>query len=113
MYVLLPFEEVSTMKTSEKLRQRRTDLKLSQAAVAQAAGMSTVQYNGYENERHEPSEATMTRLAKALKAKPDDLWYDAVEDPETVAGLKEALRKRAAADMGVKVSEVRILIEVA
>lgn len=101
------------MNTADKLRKRRAELGKTQAEVARLAGMSTVQYNGYENERHEPSEATMDRLAKALKAKPDDLWYDAVEDPETAAGLKEALRKRVAEDLGVKVNEIRVLIEMA
>ena len=99
--------------TADKLRAQRSKIGLTQAQIASAAGMSTVQYNGYENDRHEPSEATMGRLAKALKSKPDDLWYDAVEDPETAAGLKAALQKRVAEDMGVKVSEVRVLIELA
>ena len=99
--------------TAEKLRAQRANIGLTQARVASAAGMSTVQYNGYENDRHNPSETTMARLAKALKAKPEDLWYDSVEDPETVAGLKLALQKRAAEDMGVKLSEVRVLIELA
>jgi transcriptional regulator with XRE-family HTH domain len=97
--------------TADKLRARRNAIGKTQAEIAALAGMSTVQYNGYENERHEPSESTMQRLAKALKSRPADLWYDAVEDPETVAGLKDALQKRAAADLGVKVSEIRILIE--
>lgn len=101
------------MNTADKLRARRTSLGKTQAEVARLAGMSTVQYNGYENGRHEPSPTTMERLAKALRAKPEDLWYDAVEDPETAAGLKEALRKRVAADLGVKASEIRVFIELA
>lgn len=99
--------------TADKLRAQRTKIGKTQAEIATAAQMSTVQYNGYENGRHEPSEATMKRIAKALKSSPDDLWYDAVEDPETVPGLKAALQKRAAADMGVKVDAIRVLIELA
>jgi transcriptional regulator with XRE-family HTH domain len=99
------------MNTADKLRKRRTELGKTQAEIARIAEMSTVQYNGYENGRHEPSESTMDRLAKALKAKPDDLWYDAVEDPDTAAGLKEALRKRIAEDLGIKATDVRVLIE--
>ena len=99
--------------TAEKLRAQRSKIGLTQAQVASGAGMSTVQYNGYENDRHEPSESTMARLAKVLKAKADDLWYDAVEDPETAAGLKLALQKRVAEDLGLKVSEVRVLVEFA
>ncbi len=97
--------------TADKLRAQRTKIGKTQAEIASAANMSTVQYNGYENGRHEPSETTMARLAKALKAKSDDLWYDAEEDPETVAGLMRALQERAAEDLGVKVSQVRVLIE--
>ena len=99
--------------TADKLRAQRVKIGKTQAQVASDAGMSTVQYNGYENERHEPNETTMVRLAKALKATAEDLWCDAVEDPETAAGLKAALQKRVANDMGVKVSEVRVLIELA
>lgn len=99
--------------TAEKLRAQRLKVGMTQTQVASAANMSTVQYNGYENGRHEPSQTTMDRLAKALKAKADDLWFDAVGDPETAAGLKAALQKRVAEDMGVKVSDVRVLIELA
>ena len=99
--------------TADKLRAQRLKIGKTQAQIANDAGMSTVQYNGYENGRHEPSETTMDRLAKALKARADDLWYDAVEDPETAAGLKLALQKRVAEDLGLKVSEVRVLVEFA
>lgn len=99
--------------TAEKLRAQRRKIGMTQAQVANAAGMSTVQYNGYENGRHQPSEPTMDRLAKALKAKVADLCLDAVDDQETAAGLKAALQKRVAQDMGVQVSEVRVLIELA
>jgi transcriptional regulator with XRE-family HTH domain len=111
--MLAPLKEFDMATTADKLRAQRTKINKTQAQIASEAGMSTVQYNGYENGRHEPSESTMNRLAKALKAKPDDLWYDAVEDPDTAAGLKAALQKRVAEDMGVKVSEIRVLIELA
>lgn len=99
------------MKTSEKLRRRRAELGLTQAAVAHKAGMSTVQYNGYENERHEPSEATMARVAKALKANPDDLWDDEYSEEQSVADLKDALRKKIAEGLGINANSVRVLIE--
>jgi transcriptional regulator with XRE-family HTH domain len=100
------------MKTSKKLRRRRAQLGLTQSQVAAKAEMSTVQYNGYENARHEPSEATMVRLAKALKCKPDDLWDDAyADDGQTVDELKDALRKKAAEELGVSHSRLRVRIE--
>ncbi|MEA2999448.1 MAG: helix-turn-helix protein [Sphingomonadales bacterium] len=100
------------MKTSEKLRRQRTKLALTQAQVATKAGMSVVQYNGYENARHEPNETTMARLAKALKANPADLWDDAyVDDDQTLEELKDALRKRAAQELGVSPTRLRVRIE--
>lgn len=99
------------MKTSEKLRKRRTELGLTQRAVANKAGMSTVQYNGYENERHEPNETTMARLAKALRANADDLWDDAYNEEQSISDLKEALRKKVAEGLGMNASGVRVLIE--
>ncbi|MEA3015454.1 MAG: helix-turn-helix protein [Sphingomonadales bacterium] len=100
------------MKTSQKLRRRRGQLGLTQSQVAAKAEMSTVQYNGYENARHEPSETTMTRLAKALKCRPDDLWDDDyVEDGQTLEDLKDALRKKAAQDLGLSPARLRVRIE--
>lgn len=100
------------MKTSEKLRRRRAQLRLTQSQVAARAEMSTVQYNGYENARHEPSEATMVRVARALKCKPDDLWDDDyVEDGQTLDELKDALRKKAAQELGVSHSRLKVRIE--
>ena len=99
------------MNTAEKLRRRRKELGLTQAAVADKASMSTVQYNGYENERHEPSEATMARIAKALKADPGDLWDDEYNEEQSLSELKDALRKKVAEDLGVSANSVRVLIE--
>jgi transcriptional regulator with XRE-family HTH domain len=102
------------VKTSEKLRKRRKELDLTQATLAEKAGISVVQYNGYERNRHEPSETTMAKLAKVLKADPDDLWDDEyAEEEQTVAELREALRKKAAEGLGVKPSSIRILIQLA
>ena len=98
--------------TANKLRAKRTAIGKTQAEIARAAGMSTVQYNGYENERHEPSEATMVRLAKALKSKPEDLWQDAEDDPETIAGLIAALKRTFAEENGLKLSQISVSIHV-
>lgn len=98
--------------TAEKLRQRRADLGKTQADVAQAADMSTVQYNGYENERHEPSEQTMKRLAKALKIKAEALWGDPEDYPDTVPGMIAILRERIAEELELKVSQVSVSINV-
>jgi transcriptional regulator with XRE-family HTH domain len=98
--------------TAEKLRARRIALRKTQSDIASAAGMSTVQYNGYENERHEPSEATMVRLAKALKAKPDELWEDAEDRLDTSPGLLAALKEKIAEDLGIKSSRISISVNI-
>lgn len=98
--------------TAEKLRTRRTALGKTQAEIARAADMSTVQYNGYENSRHEPSDDTMARLAKALKSKPADLWQDAEDDPDTIPGLIAALKRKFADENGFKANQISISIQV-
>lgn len=101
------------MNTADKLRAQRTKLGLTQAQVAGRAGMSTVQYNGYERARHEPSEKTMNRLAKVLKAPSDSLWGDEWSEDETegsIEDLKESLRQRVAKEYGWKLDKVRVTI---
>lgn len=108
-----PHESGNIMATTaEKLRQRRAELGKTQSEVAQSAGMSTVQYNGYENERHEPSELTMKRLAKALRIKAETLWGDPEDYPDSIPGMIAILRERIAEELELKVSQVSISINV-
>lgn len=74
--------------------------------------MSTVQYNGYENERHEPSDATMKRLAKALRIKAESLWGDPEDYPDSIPGMIAELRERIAEELELKVGQVSISINV-
>jgi transcriptional regulator with XRE-family HTH domain len=101
------------MTTADKLRAQRTKLGWTQAEVAERAKMSTVQYNGYETARHEPSEKTMARLARVLKVDPDTLWGDEWldQDDQSTESLKDALRQRVAKDAGWRPERVRIIIQ--
>jgi transcriptional regulator with XRE-family HTH domain len=55
------------MVLADRLRARRMEMGLTQGQVARRAEMSNVQYNGYENRRHVPSDSTLERLAAALE----------------------------------------------
>jgi transcriptional regulator with XRE-family HTH domain len=103
------------MKTCDKLRAQRGKLGLTQKQVAHKLNMSTVQYNGYENARHEPSEKTMDRIARVLKVAADDLWGDewAVEEDgeKTIEVQKDELRQRVAKEHGWKLDRVRVIIQ--
>lgn len=101
------------MRTAEKLRKRRGELGLSQASVANRAGMSTVQYNGYERARHEPSEPTLNRLATALATTVSALLGDKEVSEETasVQALMETLRRRLARDANWNPERVRIIVQ--
>lgn len=102
------------MNTADKLRAQRTKLGLTQAQIAHRAGMSTVQYNGYERGRHEPSEKTMGRLSKVLKVTAEALWGDEWSEDgtsQTIEDQKEALRQRVAQEYGWKLDRVRVTIK--
>lgn len=100
------------METWEKIRRRRSELGLTQRAAADAMGMNPVQYNGYENGRHEPSDENMALIANVLKISPDELWGDAfgTNDSEpfglTIAQAKRGLAKT----FGVTEDQVQITI---
>jgi transcriptional regulator with XRE-family HTH domain len=101
------------MDTGDKLRKRRTDLGLTQAGVAAKVAMSVVQYNGYENGRHEPSEKTMARIAKALKSAAEDLYGDAeVLEENSVEALIKALTVRLADNNDVSEEKVKVFFQI-
>ena len=101
------------MDTGDKLRKRRVELNLTQAKVAFKAEMSVVQYNGYENGRHEPNERTMARIAKALKSDAADLLGDADQlEENSVESLVKALRVRVAENNDISVEKVRVYFEI-
>ena len=56
-----------------RLRTIRLAKKLSQAALAQRAGLSREYVNRIEAGRYDPPLSTITALAKALKVKPGEL----------------------------------------
>jgi transcriptional regulator with XRE-family HTH domain len=101
------------METSEKLREKRLSLSLTQSGVANKAKMSTVQYNGYETGRHEPSEKTMVRIARALGVNPDMLWGSTDEPTEGSIERKLVdLKQEIATSWGIDVKSVKISINI-
>jgi transcriptional regulator with XRE-family HTH domain len=55
------------------LRERRTELGLSQEATASQASMDQSQYSRIERGEVDPSIRTLTRLARAVGVTPSDL----------------------------------------
>lgn len=53
----------------EKLRERRKMFRLSQAALAEIAGLSTTYINYLENGRRQPTANVIARLAWCLRVK--------------------------------------------
>jgi predicted transcriptional regulator len=56
-----------------KIRKRRTFLKMTQAQLADKAGVTREYIARLEAGRYDPSLSVIERLAKALKVKPDTL----------------------------------------
>lgn len=73
--------------------------------------MSVVQYNGYENERHEPSDDTITRLARALETSVAELRNGGASTQQSAAELKEAFRRKFAQEQGVPVNSVEVFVK--
>jgi transcriptional regulator with XRE-family HTH domain len=99
------------MKISRKLRDRRSELGYTQYQVALRAEMSAVQYNGYENDRHVPSEGTLRRLAKALNTTVDELRDDQIPREMTAVELKDAFRHKLAQELGISPSSIEIFVK--
>ncbi len=68
-------------KFSEKLREARTALKLSQQRLAEMIGVSVRSVIKYEVEGTKPRKAVVERLAQALKLSPEYLMNDEIIDP--------------------------------
>lgn len=60
------------------LRVRRAMLDLTQLEVARLAGMHMIRYSRIENSVFDPTPAERKAIAKALKAKADDLFPELV-----------------------------------
>lgn len=60
------------------MRVKRAALELSQIEVAQKAGIQFQRYNRIENGVYDPTPAEAKAIAKALKAKADDLFPEQV-----------------------------------
>jgi putative transcriptional regulator len=63
-------------KWGAAVRQRRTELKISQAALAEAVGIAQQNISAIENGAYAGSTPTKIRIAKNLGVAHDDLFYD-------------------------------------
>lgn len=110
------------MGFKECLRARRSELGLTQEAVAKAAGMNVTQYNGYERGRSAASPATLPRLAKALQTTPGTLLGQMVSTASARRGaearremlqrLKASFQEQVAAELELAPADICIRIEI-
>lgn len=86
-------EPASGQSIAARLRARRLQLKISQARVAELAGLSRENYNHYERGRRVPRGANRERLETALQLQPGTLEPVPPErdDPRTERLLRELL----------------------
>ncbi|HEY8616297.1 helix-turn-helix domain-containing protein [Phenylobacterium sp.] len=106
---------------SDRLRQRRDELGMTQEAVAAAAGMNVTQYNGYERGRSAPSDVTLPRLAKALQTTQEALMGLAAipttrraseSKREALKRLKVAFEAQVAAELELAPADITVRIEI-
>lgn len=65
---------------SERIKQRRLELKMTQQALAKKAGVNRVTVTGWEKGDYQPNGANLQALASALETSP--IWLvDGKEDP--------------------------------
>lgn len=75
------------MNMSDRIRQRRKELKLTQQALAEMAGVNRVTVTGWEKDDYQPNGANLQSLAKALQC--DPLWLVSGKgDPKPKLNLK-------------------------
>ncbi len=59
------------MKFNEKLRELRTEKKLTQKQIAKLLGISTTCYGGYEQGYREPDFKTLVKICKLFEVSAD------------------------------------------
>ncbi len=78
---------------SQRIRARRTYLAMTQAALAEAAGVSVELISRIERARCAPSVATLIQLSNVLETTPNDLLGYTQKAPEgDAAHIVEAFR---------------------
>lgn len=75
MYPTLKNGKITDMKMNERIRARRKQLKLTQAALANLAGVNRVTVTGWEAGDYEPGGANLQALAIAMKCNPSWLLH--------------------------------------
>lgn len=113
------------MKLQERLAAARLAAGKTQRQVANEAKppMDVTQYNGYENGRSRPNRDTLERLSVPLNRSveyfigQDELTSEASESAdahceETVSTLRDALRLKVAAQLGLPPEDIVVRIEI-
>ena len=99
-YILGHKECVKMKPFSEKVKEARNELGLSQTQLGEAAGVSLRTILAYEKGEKYPRPATMLKLAKALKVSvkflSDDECMNPVEDIEKDGYIEEARERYGA-----------------
>ena len=67
---------------SEKLKDARENMDMSQAELAEKVGLSQRSITAYENEGTVPRGGTLKKLARALNVSVEYLMNDEVENPQ-------------------------------
>ena len=81
------------MHVGTRIKQLRTEQKLTQSALAEKVDLTYVQIGRYEKGKSKPSSAVLQRLAAALDTTTDFLMNGGTEAVEAQLSDKELLRQ--------------------
>jgi transcriptional regulator with XRE-family HTH domain len=73
------------VSTGEKVKELRLQKLWTQRQLAERAGLSLRAVNAIETGKNNPTDLTLTRLARALRVTVDDLQPEPVQPPEAVS----------------------------
>ena len=87
------------MDIGTRIKQLRTDRKLTQSTLAESVGLTYVQIGRYENGKSRPSSAVLQRLAAALGTTADYLMTGGTDAVSEQLADKELLRQFRAVEL--------------
>ena len=100
------------MSFGTRLRERREELGLTRAALAEELGVSPSAISNYENDRSSPKEEILLRLFDALQVAPNDLYRDSFRDTGfTLSRAERALIEKCRTLSGAGRQTVHTLVD--